>query len=419
VPWFIALRSGLWLVPAPLATVPLDLPASYGFSLLALIGLGVAITPFALVGQRSLPDTGIRRPTKIVPIKAFIVITILLGIYVGSRSSISRIWVLHTSGENLYSNTTSTSSSFLGLSIVVLAGVAIGYLARKQPPSKIGIGLYLGLLVLAFGSAHRDLVMILILSYLILRNPIRSIRGSLIQKLTFLLISSVAVWLVAFNGLGQLSVLRSGVPASTSSVYTERTLSSLDVMGSGEYLLESGIRPGQLQGASYLALPSELIPRMLLGTRSADPPAIETMQSVFGATTGASAPLWVEGVLNFGSLGDILSMVLCAGLWGLLLRRAISSPSRLGRTTTAFGPVWTLFAYQALSRIPIIAAIELFASIVVGILIWNWIQADEPLASSSMMTPSVGSPERQGEPGVLDLPPSPYPRVATRSGSLS
>jgi hypothetical protein len=261
--------------------------------------------------------------------------------------------------------------------------------------------------------------MILILSYLILRNPIRNIRGSFTQKLIFLLTSFAAVWLIGFNGLGQLSVLRSGVPASTSSEYTERTLSSFDVMGSAEYLLESGVRPGQLQGASYWAIPTELIPHMLLRTRSSAPPAIEVVQSEFGATTGASSPLWIEGVLNFGAFGDVLSMVLVAGLWGLLLRRAMFSRGQLGRTAVTLGPVWILFAYQILSRLPIIAAIDVCTSIIIGILIWSWMQLEEPVASFSMAT-SASKPTSQDELATLEFSSSPsQKRPVTRSDSLS
>jgi hypothetical protein len=405
VPWFIALRGGIWMVPVPLATVPLSLPATYGYSLLALIGLAVAIIPFALVGQRASYGERPLTRARIVPRRAFIAIALLSVIYVGSLPSISRIWVLSgTSGEDLYSNTTSTSSSFLGLSLVVLAGVAIGYLARQQPLSRVGLSMYLILLIVAFGSAHRDLVMILILAYLILRNPIRAIRRSFLQILTFLLIGVAAVWLVGFGGLGQLSVLRSGVPASNPSVYTERTLSSLDVMGSAEYLLESGVRPGQLHGSSYTAIPTELIPHALLGTRSG-PPAIQVVEGAFGAKTGASAPLWIEGVLNFGAVGDVLSMVFVGGLWGLLLRKAVSSHSRLGRAVTMIGPVWMLFAYQALSRILMLAAIDIFASIIIGILIWNWMQVEESVMSSSLAVPD-SQPLLQGQSAALELSPS-------------
>lgn len=388
LPWFIALRSGTWFVPVPLGTVPLSLPATYGFTLLALVGLAIVTIPFALFGRRSPNRERRVAKSKIVPGRAFVAIVLLLGIYIGSRSSLSRVWVLSsTSGKDLYSNTTSTGNAFLGLSLVVLAGMAIGYLARQQPLGWIGTSLYLVFLVLAFGSAHRDLVMILIISYLILRNPVRNIRGSLIQKFIFVLASLAAVWLIGFGGLGQLSVLRSGIPASTPSVYTERTLSSLDVMGAAEYLLESGVRPGQLHGASYLSIPAEFVPHVFLEGRSG-PPAIGVVEGVFGIKTGASAPLWIEGVLNYGAAGDLLSMAFLAGLWCFFMRRAISSSSEVGRAVASFGPVWILFAYQALSRILIIATIDVFTCVIIGVFIWNWIQADEPEVSYQSSMPS-------------------------------
>ena len=388
IPWFIALRGGVWLIPIRLTTVPLALPASYDFTLLALLGLAAGIIPFALAGLRGAAPASIGTRTEIIHRRAFFAIALLSAIYLASLSSLSRLWVLSgTSGENLYSGSNS-SHSFLGLSLLVLAGLAISSVARQHSLSWLEVVLYLMLLLAAFGSAHRDLVMILVASYLILRNPVRRIRSSLIQKLAFLALGVIAVWLVGFGGLGQLSVLRSGIPASSPAAYTERTLASLDVMGSAEYLLESGVRPGQLGGASYYKLPAELVPRTLLGSK-ADPPAITTVQGVFGATAGASAPLWIEGVLNFGAVGDVLSMATAAGLWAFFLRKAVSSQSRLGRTAAAIGPVWILFSYQALSRILLIASIDVFASIILGILIWNWMQVETTVAPAEGVTGAI------------------------------
>jgi hypothetical protein len=373
VPWFIALMSGVWPVSGALTTVPLALPATYGLSLLALIGLAIGVTPFAVIGGRASEVPPVRARTKVVSRKAFVGVTILSAAYVLSLPSLSSLWKLSgTSGEDLYGN---SDGSFLTLSLIILSVVAIGYVARQQPMSKIGIGLYLLLLLVIFGSALRFLILILILSYIIKRHPFRAIRSSLTQKFVFLLIGASAVWLVGFGGLGQLSLLRAGEEISTASARTQRTLSSLDVMGSAEFLLESGARPGQLHGSSYLALPDELIPRALLGSRST-PPAAEAEVNVLGST-GASAPLWIEGVLNFGVLGDLFSMIFVSGIWSYLLRRAISSPRPMGGAVATIGPVWVLFAYQALSRLLLIGDIDLFASIVIGLVIWEWIQKSE------------------------------------------
>jgi hypothetical protein len=374
-PWFVALRSGFWIVPSePLDTVPLSLPATYGFSLLALIGLAVGVAPFALIGRRATEGRPVRLRIKVVPGKAFLAIALLFALYVISLPS---LWDLRAvtapSGQDLYS---STNGSFLSLSLVVLAGLAIGYLASRHVLSWVGIALFIALLVVTLGSAHRYLILILILSYLILRRPDRRAQGSPIQGFVLLVLGAAAVWLIGFSGLGHLSILRSGVSASSPSVYTQRTLSSFDVMSSAEYLLESGVQAGELHGASYLALPDELIPRFLLGSRST-PPAVEVEQTKLGAKVGASAPLWIEGVLNLGAVGDVLSMIVVSGSWGLLLRKAILSRSGLGRAVAAVGPVWILFAYQALSRILLIATIELFGSIIVGLLFWGWIHIEE------------------------------------------
>jgi hypothetical protein len=374
VPWFAALRAGVWTVPAASGTVPLGLPATYGFGLVALIGLACGIAPSALSGRRAARGTPVLPlpPTRVAPSRAFAVCALLLALYVISLPSPSSLWRLTgASGDDMYGK---SQGSFLSLSLIMLTMIGISYLARRQPLSGIGIALYLALLVVTLGSAQRYLFITLIVSYLILRHPLRQVPSSLTQLLVLLLVGGAAVWLVGFAGIGQLSILRSGQPASSPSLRTQETLRALDVMGSAEFLLEAGARPGQLRGSSYVALLREFVPRALLGSRST-PPAVQLEQNELGRT-GSSAPLWIEGVLNFGVLGALLSMVIVAAAWGLFWQKAVCARGRLGRSAAAIGPVWVLFAYQALSRILMIAAIELVASIVIGLWMWNWMQAD-------------------------------------------
>jgi hypothetical protein len=377
IPWLIALRHGYWAVPAgPGATVPLTLPATYEFTLLALIGLAAGSAPFLLAGRAETKAASFHH-ARIIPARAFLVIALLCVLYVASRGlSPSRIWILSThQGQDLYSN--SRNSSFLELSIIVLAGIAIAYLARPQPPGRTGIVLYVSLVLLALGSAHRYLVMILILSYLILKNPFRMASARRKGGLTFLLALGAATWLIGFSGLGQLSAVRSGVSASPAYIYGS-TLSSFDVMGSAEYVLESGVDPGQLRGASYIALPAEFVPRAVFKSK-ATPPATSLLTSVFGPI-GASAPLWEEGVINMGAFGDITLMILIGAAWGYFSRRAVSSRHRIGKTAAAVGPVWILILYQALSRILIFATVDLCGSMIIALLLWNWIE-QEPAQS--------------------------------------
>jgi hypothetical protein len=214
--------------------------------------------------------------------------------------------------------------------------------------------------------------MILILSYLVLRNPTRRVSARKRGSLTFLLALGALTWLIGFSGLGQLSAVRSGVSASASDIYGS-TLSSFDVMGLAEYVLESGVHPGQLHGASYIALPAELVPRAVFKSK-ATPPAIALLTSIFGPI-GASAPLWEEGVINGGAFGDVTSMILVGAAWGCFNRRAASSRHRAGRTAAAIGPVWILILYQALSRILLLATIDLCGSMMIALLLWNWIES--------------------------------------------
>lgn len=395
IPWLIALRRGYWPVSAGSGdTVPLNLPVTYKYTLLAFIGLTAGIAPFAFSGKHDRESASVS-PTNTRPTKAFIVIASLFITYLISCGfSQSRLWVLSGhSGEDTYSN--SADSSFWTLSLVILAGLAIAYVACQQSPSRTGIFLYLSLVVLAFGSAHRYLVIILVLAYLIKNNPFKVVDGVFGRRLVSFIMISCAIWLVAFSGLGKISALRSGASVPASYIYNS-TLSSFDVMGSAEYLLEAGAVPGQLHGASYLALPSELVPHVLLGSRPS-PPAVAVQAEIFG-NIGASAPLWEEGVLNFGAYGDVISMILIGALWGAAFRWVTFSRRPLAITAAAIGPIWILFLYQALSRILILAVIDLFGSVIVALLLWNWIQANTGRA------PAVhpGEPSRakgHGPPG--------------------
>ena len=51
IPRPVSLWQGYWIVQSqPSVTVPLSLPATYGFNLLAPIGLAVGLAPFAAFG---------------------------------------------------------------------------------------------------------------------------------------------------------------------------------------------------------------------------------------------------------------------------------------------------------------------------------------------------------------------------------
>ena len=406
IPWFIALRSGVWIVPAALSTVPLELPATYGFTLLALLGLAVVAAVLALRGQRAAHGTVIQVHTKVLPKRAFITIVVLFVLYVISLPSLSSLWRLSgSSGEDLYGT---SQGSFLGLSLIVLTVMEIGYLARRQPVSKVGIGLYFCLLVVALGSAHRYLVIILALSYVILRHPFQRIRGSLTQKVVCVLIGAAAV--LAHWVFWTRPVERPPLRHRYVELICGYTDDVLIVRCDGLSRVSARIRrrASAIGGSSYLALPGELIPRALLGSKST-PPAAQLEQSKLGTATGASAPLWIEGVLNLGGLGDFLSMVVVAGVWGLLLRKALSSRRRIGATAAAIGPAWLLFAYQALSRLLIIAAIQLLGSIIIGLLIWNWIQLESGALDVVLNEKSGGEIVCRELPSILD-PTSPAGR---------
>jgi hypothetical protein len=394
IPWFIALRHGSWPVAGDQsATVPLTLPATYEYTILALFGLAVGVVPATLAGRRPRPlnQPEIHGYGPISKGKASFVIFFLCIIYViSSNFSLSKIWVISNHpGQDLYS--TNRGTSFLGLSIVILAGIALAYLARTQQLTRTGIILYLALIAVVLGSAHRYLVTVLLLAYLILKRPFSSARVTYRQRVVFIITLLGAVWLIGFSGLGRISAVRSGISVSASDVYSSDTASSFDVMSSAEYLFESGIKPDQLHGASYLDLPSELIPRVIVSSSRGLPPSTELQAAIFGPI-GASAPLWIEGVLNIGRWGASISMVVISYFWGMAFRYASSSRRRIAETATAIGPVWILFLYQALSRILALAAIDLFGSMIIALALWAWMQK-APTRPDLVDLPFLAQPE--------------------------
>lgn len=395
IPWFIALEDGYWVVAGDQAiTVPLTLPATYEYTILALFGLVVGVTPATLAGRHRYHLNQARTPgsDQIFRGKAFFVIFILFIIYlISSTFSLSKIWVFRSHpGQDLYS--VDRGTSFLGLSIIILAGIALAYLARTQRLSRTGIALYLALIALVLGSAHRYLVMVLVLAYPILKKPFGSARVTYSQQALLIITLLGAVWLIGFSGLGKISAVRSGISVSASDVYSNDTASSFDVMSSAEYLFEAGVKPGQLNGSSYLNLPSEMIPRVVR-SRGLLPPSTELQADIFGPI-GASAPLWIEGVLNIGRWGAFISMAVISCCWGMAFRRTTSSPRRIAEVATAIGPVWILFLYQALSRILMLAAIDLFGSMVIALALWAWM---EKASAFSDLT----SPPFSNQPGIL------------------
>jgi hypothetical protein len=389
IPWFIALRHGYWAVAGDQdATIPLTLPATYEYTILALFGLAAGITPATLAGRRpySLDQTRMKEPAQVSTGKVCFAVFSLCIIYLISRSfSLSKIWVFrYHPGQDLYS--TNRGSSFLGLSIVILAGMALAYLARAQRLSAAGVALYVALIALVLGSAHRYLVMILLLAYPILKKPFRSARSTNSQRALFVITLLAAVWLIGFSGLGKISAVRSGISVSVSDAYSSDTASSFDVMSSAEYLFEAGVEPDQLHGASYIDLPSELIPRVVVPSRGL-PPSTDLQATVFGPI-GASAPLWIEGVLNLGRWGALISMAVISFCWGMAFRSAASSKRRIAETATVIGPVWVLFLYQALSRILMLAVIDLFASMVIALAIWAWVEKASKNSENHKSAPS-------------------------------
>jgi hypothetical protein len=89
-------------------------------------------------------------------------------------------------------------------------------------------------------------------------------------------------------------------------------------------------------------------------------------------------------------------MVIFGGLWCVLIRKALSSQGRLGRTVASIGPVWIFFAYQAFSRMLMLATIHLFGSVILGLLLWNWMQADASDRSGDLV--DVPASAERGHP---------------------
>ena len=163
--------------------------------------------------------------------------------------------------------------------------------------------------------------MILILAYLILRSPKRW-AGRLIgfNGLSSFILGAAAVWLIGSHGTR--AVEHPSFRGIGIKFFRLRPEDSL-VPGCHEFrrVPDGNGWPTWPVARGVLSCSSQRT-RTSLSPRcpASAPPAILVVPETFGMKTGASAPLWIEGVLNQGAVGDFLSMVVFAGLWGLLFR---------------------------------------------------------------------------------------------------
>ena len=262
LPWFVALRSSVWPVPSgPFNNRTPYFSCNLRLSLLALIGLAIGVAPFGVRRPSDHPSAPARPKTRIIPIRAFIAVSFLCAIYVISLPSLSKFWTLSSHvGANLYSN---TNSSFLGLSIVV-AGMAIGYAARHQPLSEPELD-YISfcsswcLAPLIDTSSWSSPSLIYSAKPIPARPEDPSPRSRFYSRGQY---GRLADRVFRARAAETSFVLGRACPTPLR-IHAEDSF-LVDVMGSAEYLLEAGARPGQLRGSSYLALPSELIPRAIL-----------------------------------------------------------------------------------------------------------------------------------------------------------
>jgi hypothetical protein len=162
----------------------------------------------------------------------------------------------------------------------------------------------------------------------------------------------------------QIAALRSGQDAPPASELIDTTVDSLDVVGTAEVLFQR-VRPGELAGESYTQLPQLFLPRRFAPDKQS-PIADDLVRTQLIESSGFSAPLWIEPVLNFGTAGALVFGMLYALVAVLALQWLALTTRTVPTALALLGPVWLMLSYQLLSRLTAFGLLTTFGSFVGG-----------------------------------------------------
>lgn len=382
LPWLYFTVDGRW--PAVGAIVDLQLPRTWVFNLLALVGLTIG-SIIGMTGRRR-PEAPTQQPIapnvhwRAVSIVNTALLAVYLAGFVLSGRSLSTLWKLSGAPTYGFAQSTNAVLGLDGLPIAASALLLVAAAARRRRqvrPPVVELA-WLGVLSLqALGSGVRQFLFLLVFGWLLVQIlPTLSTNGRRSHRIAAATIAIVAIAAVV-PVANRIAELRSGGNYGPSGSAIDYTVHNVDVISSAEMLFATGVRPGTLGGKSYAELPVLLIPRRILGANKPNPASDELVRQRLSPVIGYSAPLWIEAALNFDWPGVLIFSLLFSGLFVWILTRARSSNRRIGRAVALFGPVWIIVSYIMLVRLTLFGGLFATGSVVLGVILaahcvtWN------------------------------------------------
>lgn len=367
--------AGSWVI-AQTPLYDLDLPSTRRFHLVALVGFVAGSCLALFVGQRI---AGARRgDAKRQPIQIYwravlalfsaALAAFLLSFRLADRP-ITALWRL--GGDIIYSQNVDDTQrlSILDLAPIAAIGVILAAAAvrrrERSRPSALEMALLGVLMILLLGEGNRFRLYLLVFGWLLIQfGPLLGRRQGRATRVAIVTIICGPLLVVSSFLTVQIAALRSGQDAPPASDVLQVAVDSVDVVGTAEVLFQR-VRPGELAGESYTQLPGLFLPRRFVPDKQS-PVADELVRTQLIESSGFSAPLWIEPVLNFGTAGGLVFALLYAFGAVLALQWLVLSTRTVPTALALLGPVWLMLSYQLLSRLTTFGLLTTFASFVGG-----------------------------------------------------
>ncbi|WP_261556535.1 hypothetical protein [Frankia tisae] len=254
--------------------------------------------------------------------------------------------------------------------VLVLAAARRTY--RRLPTVAELVMLFVTALV-TLGAGTRYRFLLLALGWLFIQGaPVRvnhEVRSSRLS-------SAVLCGLAAAGAFLSLGLIGNARSAAASGLEQRSSLAgsidSIDVIGSAELLLQRGAGLGSFQGRSYLDLPGQFVPSVLVRGAKEKPLTVQVTDEYLDPKAGFSAPYWFESALNFGLQGTLLVSFLFAAVLVRLQAKLQAADSDTKYLLQLCGPVTILILYQLLSRIATEQLLYTVGSLVLGAWLAGW-----------------------------------------------
>jgi hypothetical protein len=375
LPWIERkLVAGSWAI-AQTPLYDLDLPLTRRYHLVALIGFVAGTCLALIIGQRiAQARGGAKQPPVRVEWRAVLALvgvafaTFLLSFRVADRP-ITALWRL--GGDIIYAQNADDTQRLSVLDLAPIAAIGVLLVAAavrrriQSRPGALELSLLGVLMLLLLGQGNRFRLYLLVFGWLLIQfAPLLGRRDGRVTRVVVATVICVPLLVLSSVATVQIAALRSGQDAPPASELIDTTVDSLDVVGTAEVLFQR-VRPGELAGESYTQLPQLFLPRRFAPDKQS-PIADDLVRTQLIESSGFSAPLWIEPVLNFGTAGALVFGMLYALVAVLALQWLALTTRTVPTALALLGPVWLMLSYQLLSRLTAFGLLTTFGSFVGG-----------------------------------------------------